>query len=88
MSTFFNLHDLAPWSRQLQNLYYHLRAERRLSHRRRYWYRRISVEKDRLYALGVDRSLVRLMCRHFANPDWSGPSSRLYDRLFSSSRAA
>lgn len=31
-------------------------------------YRRIAAEKKRLHAEGVDKELLRLLCRHMVNP--------------------
>lgn len=51
------------------NLYWMLRNGRKWdqAHRRKY-YRRIEREKKRLIDSGVDPELVRLLCRHLANP--------------------
>lgn len=52
----------------LRNLYWRLRAERRDSARRRYWYRRIRAERYALSRGGTDPELMRLYCRYLATP--------------------
>ena len=57
------------WASKLANTYWLLRYNRKfnLAARRKY-YRRIADEKKRLHETGVDLELVRLLCRHLANP--------------------
>jgi hypothetical protein len=57
------------WALNLRNLYWMLRYYRKWDEaKRRKYYRRIEAEKKRLHAAGVDPELVRLLCRHLANP--------------------
>lgn len=51
----------------LMNIYWHIRAARKPSIRRKY-YRLAAVEKKRLIDSGVDCEELRLLCRHLANP--------------------
>ncbi|SDI14554.1 hypothetical protein SAMN05428952_10932 [Nitrosomonas sp. Nm132] len=51
----------------LYNIYWHIRAARNLSIKRKY-YRLAAGEKKRLVLAGVDREELRLLCRHLANP--------------------
>lgn len=57
------------WAGSLCNLYWHLRYNRKWNEaKRRKYYRYIAVEKKRLIETGVDPELVRLLCRHLADP--------------------
>jgi len=57
------------WAQRIQHHYWHLRYARGFdSARIRKQYRRIEGEKKRLHEAGVDRELVRLLCRHMVNP--------------------
>ena len=57
------------WAQSIQHYYWHLRFARGFdSARIRKQYRRIEGEKKRLHEAGVDRELVRLLCRHMVNP--------------------
>jgi hypothetical protein len=51
----------------LYNIYWHIRASRNPSTKRKY-YRYAADEKKRLVLAGVDREELRLLCRHLANP--------------------
>ena len=56
------------WSQAIRSHYWHLRFARGFdSARIRKQYRRIEGEKKRLHEAGVDRELVRLLCRHMVN---------------------
>ena len=59
---------MPEWSGTLRNLYWFLRARRiwDTAMRRRY-YRKINIEKKRLFLLGVDQEEIRLLCRYLAN---------------------
>jgi len=60
---------LPPWSNRLSNLYWLLRYYGcRDQARRRKLYRQIAAERIRLQDSGVDKELVRLLCRSLANP--------------------
>ena len=57
------------WAQFIQHHYWHLRFARGFdSARIRKQSRRIEGEKKRLHEAGVDRELVRLLCRHMVNP--------------------
>lgn len=57
------------WSQTICQHYWHLRFARGFDLARiRKEYRRIAAEKKRLQVEGVDRELVRLLCRHMVNP--------------------
>jgi len=57
------------WAQPIQHHYWHLRFARGFdSARIRKQYRRIEKEKKRLHEAGVDREIVRLLCRHMVNP--------------------
>jgi phosphopantetheinyl transferase len=49
--------------------------------RRRKQYRLIAKEKKRLYETGVDVEVVRLLCRHMANPRNSKAEKRFWNYL-------
>lgn len=56
------------WSQTIRNYYWHLRFARGFNGARiRKQYRLIEKEKKRLHEAGVDRELVRLLCRHMVN---------------------
>ena len=56
------------WSGAIIHHYWHLPFARGFdSARIRKQYRRIEAEKKRLHDAGVDRELVRLLCRHMVN---------------------
>ncbi len=56
------------WSQIIRAHYWHLRFARGFNQARiRKEYRRIEAEKKRLEKAGVDRELVRLLCRHMVN---------------------
>lgn len=56
------------WSSSIRQHYWHLRFARGFDLARiRAEYRRIEAEKKRLYSAGVDRELIRLLCRHMVN---------------------
>lgn len=60
---------MPEWSGKLCNLYWFLRYHRKWNEaKRRKIYRQIAVEKKRLHETGVDVELVRLLCRHLADP--------------------
>lgn len=59
---------LPPCSNRLSNLYWLMRYYGcRDQARRRKLYRQIAAERIRLQEAGVDKELVRLLCRHLAN---------------------
>ena len=61
---------MMPWTfAPLANLYWRLRDCRNWNAaKRRRMYRLIAVERKRLVESGQDAELVRLACRHLANP--------------------
>lgn len=58
-----------PWSDHLSNLYWFLRYYGHWDPaRRRKLYRQIAAERTRLQETGIDREIIRLLCRCLANP--------------------
>ena len=75
-----------PWAfAPLANLYWRLRLCRGYqASKRRAMYRLITVERQRLVDSGYDRELVRLACRHLANPAQK-PAQMRFDAAYSAS---
>jgi hypothetical protein len=62
-------HKYPEWSVGIRNHYWYLRAVRKFnSAKLRKYYRLIEKEKKRLHETGVDKEVVRLLCRHIVNP--------------------
>lgn len=75
-------HEYPRWSGAILNYYWYLRYFRSFQEaRRRKQYRLIAAEKKRLHETGVDSELVRLLCRHAANPRNPHAAKRFWDAL-------
>jgi hypothetical protein len=78
-----NFHPYPDWSASIRNYYWHLRYARGFHVAPiRKLYRRIAAEKKRLDERGVDRELVRLLCRHMVNPRNQLAEGRFWKRHF------
>lgn len=71
------------WTSTIRNHYFLLRFSRSFDRARiRKEYRRIAAEKKRLQTEGVDAELVRLLCRHMANPRNQKAEERFWNAHF------
>lgn len=62
-------HTYPDWSQFIRNHYWILRSVRKFNTARlRKQYRLIEKEKNRLHETGVDKEVIRLLCRHLVNP--------------------
>lgn len=70
------------WSAEIRHHYWILRSVRGFdSARLRKQYRLIEREKKRLYDAGVDKEVVRLLCRHMVNPRNAFAEKRFWSAL-------